>query len=144
MSKKAKVKPTKSQLETLFKTAVEARKNAYAPYSGHKIGAAVRTADGKVFYGSNVENASYGGTVCAERTAIWKAVTEAAQMPIKEIMIVSDQRDPWPPCGFCRQVLAEFAAPKTKVWIADTKEVVKVFSFDELFPEAFSPEHLKK
>jgi cytidine deaminase len=142
MSKKV-VKPTKSQLETLFKAAVEARKKAYAPYSKYQVGAAVRTADGKVFYGSNVENASYGGTVCAERTAIWKAVTEGAQMPIKEIMVVTDSKEPWPPCGFCRQVLAEFGVPKTKVWIANTKEVVKVFSFDELLPEAFSPENLK-
>jgi cytidine deaminase len=144
MTKKtAKKTPTKSQLETLFKAAVEARKKAYAPYSKYHIGSAVRTADGKVFSGSNVENASYGGTVCAERTAIWKAVTEGAEMPLKEVMVVSDQKDPWPPCGMCRQVISEFGGPKTKIWIANTKEVVKVFNFDEIFPEAFSPEHLK-
>lgn len=139
-----KIKTTKSKLDNLLKAAVDARKKAYAPYSGYKIGAAVRTADGKIFKGSNVENASYGGTVCAERTAIWKAITEGAQTPIKEIMIVSDQTDPWPPCGFCRQVLAEFGTAKTKVWIANTKKVVKAFNFEDLFPESFTPNHLKK
>jgi cytidine deaminase len=139
-----KAKPTKSQLETLFKAAVDVRKHSYSPYSGYKIGSAVRMADGKVYVGANIENASYGGTVCAERTAIWKALTEGSKGPIKEIMVVSDETDPWPPCGMCRQVIAEFATPKTKVWLANTKEVVKVFSFEEIFPESFNSEHLKK
>ena len=133
----------KNQKDFLEK-AVHARKNSYAPYSGHKIGAAVLTADGKIFTGANVENASYGGTVCAERTAIWKAITEGAKLPLKEIMIVSDQKDPWPPCGFCRQVISEFGTRETKIWIANTKEVVKSFTFGEIFPEAFGPSHLKK
>ena len=134
----------KKNVEFLFKKAVAARKNAYAPYSGYKIGAAVQMADGKVFTGANVENASYGGTVCAERTAIWKAITEGAQVPLKEIMIISDQIDPWPPCGICRQVISEFGTADTKVWIANTKKVVKAFTFEEIFPEAFGPSHLAK
>lgn len=135
---------TKAQLDRLFKAARLARKNAYAPYSGYHIGAAVRSADGKIFSGSNIENASYGGTVCAERTAIWKAITEGAKLPLQEIMIVTDQKDPWPPCGMCRQVLAEFGTEETKIWLADTKEVKKAFLFDQIFPESFSPKHLNK
>lgn len=134
----------KKNLDLLFKKAVGAQKKAYAPYSGHKIGASVLMKDGQVFTGANVENASYGGTVCAERTAIWKAITEGAKTPITEIVIVSDQLEPWPPCGMCRQVIAEFGTPETKVWIGNTKKIVKAFTFAELFPEAFSPRHLKK
>jgi cytidine deaminase len=131
------------KLDALLKAAVKARKYAHAPYSGYKIGAAVRMQDGRVYTGANVENASYGGTVCAERTAIWKAVTEGSKTPILEIMIVSDQKDPWPPCGMCRQVICEFGTPDTKVWIANTRKVVKAFTFGELFPEAFTPKNLR-
>ena len=133
----------KKNLEVLLKKAVTARKKSYAPYSGHKIGAAVQMKDGQIFTGANIENASYGATVCAERTAIWKAISEGAKSPIDEILIVSHQADPWPPCGMCLQVLSEFGHAKTKVWIANTKKVVKAFTFEELFPEAFTPRHLK-
>lgn len=139
-----KNKPTPSQLDKLFDLAVKSRKQAYAPYSGHMIGAAVRMKDGQLFGGANVENASYGGTVCAERTALWKAITEGSKGPIVDVMVVSDHKEPWPPCGLCRQVLAEFAVAETRVWIASTKKVVKAFRFSEIFPEAFSPKHLKK
>ena len=80
----------KKSLESLFKKAVTARKKAYAPYSNHKIGACILMSDGSIFTGANVENASYGGTVCAERTAIWKAITEGAKIPIQGIVVVSD------------------------------------------------------
>lgn len=134
----------KKNLETLLKKAVSAQKKAHAPYSEHKIGAAVQMADGRVFTGANVENASYGATVCAERTAIWKAITEGAKAPLKEVLVVSDQKDPWPPCGMCLQVIAEFGTSETKIWVANTKKVVKAFTFGEIFPEAFGPRHLKK
>ncbi len=133
----------KKNLEVLLKKAIAARKKSYSPYSGHKIGAALQMKNGQVFTGANIENASYGATVCAERTAIWKAISEGAKTPIDEIVIVSDQVDPWPPCGMCLQVLSEFSHPKTKIWIANTKKVVKSFSFEDLFPEAFKPRHLK-
>lgn len=126
----------------LLKAAREARRRAHAPYSGHKIGAALLTADGRIFAGCNVENASYGGTVCAERVAIFKAVSEGARSPIREICVVSDAAEPWPPCGFCRQVMAEFATPDTIVHLGNTKRVVRSLAFGDLFPEAFGPEHL--
>jgi cytidine deaminase len=134
---------TLSKTKTLFAAAVQARKNAHAPYSKFQIGAALLTSDGKIFSGCNVENASYGGTVCAERVAIFKAVSEGARTPVKEICVVSIQAEPWPPCGFCRQVLAEFATPDCVIHLANTKKIVRSIRFGEIFPEAFTPSHLK-
>lgn len=127
----------------LFQAACEAQKRAHAPYSGAFIGAAVLMSDGKIFSGCNVENASYGGTVCAERVAIFKAVSEGSPKKIKEILVVSDAEKPWPPCGFCRQVIAEFADENTVIHTANLQNKMKSFSFPEIFPEAFTPKHLE-
>ena len=126
----------------LFSAACEAQKRAHAPYSGALIGAAVLMTDGKIFSGCNVENASYGGTVCAERVAIFKAISEGATKKISEVLVVSDAESPWPPCGFCRQVMAEFADEKTVVHITNLQGKIKSFQFTQLFPEAFTPSHL--
>lgn len=127
----------------LFQAACEAQKRAHAPYSGALIGAAVLMNDGKIYSGCNVENASYGGTVCAERVAIFKAVSEGSPKKIKEILVVSDAEKPWPPCGFCRQVIAEFADENTVIHTANLQNKMKSFSFPEIFPEAFTPKHLE-
>ena len=100
-------------------------------------------SDGQIFAGCNVENASYGGTVCAERVAIFKAISEGATRKIKEVMVISDADKPWPPCGFCRQVIAEFAEKSTLVHTANLKKKMKSFRFSEIFPEGFTPAHLK-
>lgn len=126
----------------LFEAACIAQKRAHAPYSGAFIGAAVLMNDGSIHHGCNVENASYGGTVCAERVAIFKAVSEGAEMKIKEVLVVSDAEKPWPPCGFCRQVIAEFADEQTLVHTANLQKKMKTFKFTEIFPEAFTPQHL--
>ncbi len=126
----------------LFTAACEAQKRAHAPYSGALIGAAVLMSDGRIFAGCNVENASYGGTVCAERVAIFKAVSEGATKSIKEVLVVSDAEKPWPPCGFCRQVIAEFANEQTLVHTTNLQGKTKTFAFPEIFPEAFTPKHL--
>lgn len=126
----------------LFDAAVSVQKRAHAPYSGAFIGASVLMADGKIFSGCNIENASYGGTVCAERVAIWKAVSEGSQQ-IREILVVSDAPSPWPPCGFCRQVIAEFATEETLVYTANLTGQMKTFTFKNLFPESFTPDFLK-
>lgn len=126
----------------LFKKASEAQKKAHAPYSEAFIGAAVLMADGTMHSGCNVENASYGGTVCAERVAIFKAVCDGTSKQISEVMVVSDSEKPWPPCGFCRQVIAEFATEQTLVHTANLQGKVKTFKFPEIFPEAFTPKHL--
>ena len=130
--------------QKLFALAKAAQKKSHSPYSKKKIGAALVTADGKVFSGSNIENASYGGTVCAERVAIFKAVSEGAKTPVKQICVISDEKTPWPPCGFCRQVLAEFAGPETLIHLANSKGIQRTWFFGDLFPEAFGPSHLKR
>lgn len=132
-----------TELQTkLFQAACDAQKRAHAPYSGALIGAAVLMSDGKIYSGCNVENASYGGTVCAERVAIFKAVSEGSTKQIKEILVVSDAEKPWPPCGFCRQVIAEFANEQTVIHTANLQGKMKSFKFPEIFPEAFTPKHL--
>lgn len=126
----------------LFDAACVAQKRAHAPYSHALIGAAVLMADGQIFSGCNVENASFGGTVCAERVAIFKAVSEGAKKDIKEVLVVSDAEKPWPPCGFCRQVIAEFGSENTLIHTANLQGKMKTFKFGEIFPEAFGPSHL--
>ena len=131
---------TKKELHLL---AVEARKNAHAPYSKYLIGAALKLSNGVVTRGCNIENASYGGTVCAERVAIWKALSENPNGKIEEIVVVSDAEQPWPPCGLCRQVMAEFSTPETLVHAGDLKEIKSTVKFKDLFPSAFTPDYLK-
>lgn len=88
---------------------------SYSPYSHKKIGASILLSNGQLYSGCNIENASYGGTVCAERVAIWKAFSEnSSDVKITEVCVASDEQTPWPPCGFCLQVLSEFAAPGYK------------------------------
>jgi len=94
-------------VETLIQKAEQARLNARAPYSNFKVGAAVETSQGEIFAGCNVENATYGLTVCAERVAIWKALSEGAS-EFQRIVIVVDTEELTPPCGACRQVIWEY------------------------------------
>src|SRR4051812_31271291 len=125
----------------LFEKARLAREKAYSPYSQHKVGAAIKTAKGAVFVGCNVENSSYGGTICAERTAVVSAVaSEGGRIAIEEVCVVTDASPPWSPCGFCRQVIAEFAKPETPIVIANLKGEVKRYTLRELLPHAFTPE----
>lgn len=128
----------------LFDQACQARTRSHSPYSGHKVGAAIRTASGKVYSGCNVENSSYGGTVCAERVAIGKAVSEEGKITIQELLVVTDATPPWPPCGLCRQVIAEFASPDLEIIAANVKGEAEKMRFDALFPNAFTPAHLDK
>lgn len=130
--------------ETLLKKAIEARKASYSPYSEYKVGAALKLSNGKVFSGCNIENASYGGTVCAERVAIWNALSQHPGTKIDEMVVVTDSKKAWPPCGFCRQVIAEFAHEKTKVHTANLKGIQSSFLFSELLPNSFNPSFLKK
>jgi cytidine deaminase len=135
---------TKNHMKKLFLAAKKAQKNSHSPYSKKKIGAALITADGKIFSGCNVENASYGGTVCAERVAIFKMVSElGGKNQVQEICVISPSAEAWPPCGFCRQILSEFASPETLVHLANAKGIQKTLHFDELLPEAFVPGHLR-
>jgi cytidine deaminase len=119
----------------LIKKAKNARLKAYAPYSKFKVGAALLTKSGKVYTGANVENSTFGLTVCAERVAVFKAVTRGDKDFVK-IAIVADKNPPITPCGACRQVLSEFAKD-LEIICANLKGKVERYSLKELLPEAF-------
>lgn len=123
-------------MKDLIQAALRAREGAYAPYSRFKVGAAVLASSGKIYTGSNVENAAYGSSMCAERCAVFTAVNAGERR--FEAIAVTDA-----PCGACRQVLREFADPKTmKVLVARTEEDVREFTLADLLPESFGPESL--
>ncbi|MEG6585830.1 cytidine deaminase [Dendrosporobacter sp. 1207_IL3150] len=126
-------------MHELIEAAVKARDNAYAPYSKFKVGAAVIGVDGKIFSGCNIENASYGLTNCAERTAIFKAVSEGIT-EIKAIAIIADTVNPTAPCGACRQVIAEFGIDE--IILCNIKGEHKIVSLDELLPFSFKKNDL--
>ena len=119
--------------------AQDASTRAHSPYSKVQVGAAIETADGKIYQGCNIENASYGGTVCAERVAIWKAVSEGHKK-IKRVYVYT--QDGWPPCGMCLQVMTEFADPNIEVTMGDGSGKETTKKLKELLPCAFTPEHL--
>ncbi|ADK14875.1 MULTISPECIES: cytidine deaminase [Clostridium] len=129
--------------KNLVSKAFEGRKNAYAPYSNFKVGAAVLAEDGKVYTGCNIENASYGATNCAERTAIFKAISEGNRA-IKAIAIVGVENDYTYPCGVCRQVIAEFASKDAEIILGKGESEYIVKTLDELLPGAFTKEDLNK
>lgn len=135
----------KDQTNELIRAATEAQQNTYSPYSGVRVGSAVLMDNGKIYGGCNVENASYGATNCAERTAIFKAISEGAKK-IRAIAVVTDLEPPLPPCGMCRQVISEFVDEQShsqvKVIIANTKGKQETLSFNELFPKAMVPSHI--
>jgi cytidine deaminase len=130
------------ELETLYQAAYQARLNSHSPYSGHKVGAAITTEDGKIFSGCNVENASYGATICAERGAIQTAISVEGQLNIVSVMVITDANPPWMPCGMCRQVLAEFSKSETAVYVANLEGEMKSLTFGELYPSSFTPSAL--
>lgn len=128
-------------LSNLHKMACEARENSYSPYSQKKVGAAILLENQRIYSGTNIENVSFGGTVCAERVAIWKALSENPAQKITEVVVVTDEKQPWSPCGMCRQVIAEFAASNLKVHLADLSGVrVSMEFFRDLFPAGFTPQ----
>ena len=126
--------------EELIDVAKKARKNAYAPYSKFKVGAALLTKSGKVFTGCNVENSSFGASMCAERVAVFKAVSEG-EREFEAIAVVTDTDDPAMPCGMCRQVLSEFSMD-IEVYAANLDGKVKTTTLRELLPYAFTKEDL--
>lgn len=131
---------------TLAKAAWVARERAYAPYSSFKVGAALETEAGQIFTGCNVENATYGLTVCAERTAIQKAVSEGALAPgqLKTMVVATQTDEPVSPCGACRQVIEEFATPQTRILLSHSKgKIGAEFTQAEMLPGAFNQTHLK-
>ena len=130
------------EYKELIKTALEAREKAYCPYSNFKVGAAVLFEDGIIYSGSNIENASFGGTNCAERTAIFKGVHEGNR-EIKAVAVVGDINGYTYPCGICRQVIAEFIVDENvPIIIIKNENEYIVKTFEEILPGVFSKKDL--
>ena len=121
----------------LIQAALAARELAYAPYSKFRVGAALLDEKDHLHTGCNIENASYGATCCAERTAIFKAVSQGSRQ-VRRLAVVCDQADYCLPCGICRQVMAEFAAPDFLLYAAAPDGRFLTFSLEQLLPAAFS------
>jgi len=128
---------------TLYDAACKVRENAYAPYSGFKVGAALRTATGAVFTGCNVENVAYPEGTCAEAGAI-AAMCAAGVREIAEMLVVADSPSPVPPCGGCRQKIAEFAGPEMRITLANLGGARLEMTVAELLPGAFGAGHMDK
>jgi len=122
---------------SLVDDATEVRENAHAPYSGFKVGAAIRTASGRIFTGVNVENAAYPEGTCAEAGAI-AAMVAGGETQIAEVAVIGDAPDPVTPCGGCRQKIAEFARPGVEVTMANLKGDVLTMKIEALLPHAFA------
>jgi cytidine deaminase len=133
---------SEESLQQLLETAKTARLQSIAPFSNFLVGAAVKTAEGKVYTGCNVESASYGLTVCAERVAIWKALSEGERDFI-ELAIVADTGSLTPPCGTCRQIIWEFAKNAT-IMLGNLRGETQIVSISELLPRAFDARFLKQ
>jgi cytidine deaminase len=125
----------------LIEAATAVRENSYAPFSKFRVGAALETDDGEVITGCNVESASYGLTVCAERVAIWKAISQGKRK-IKHIAVVADTEELTPPCGVCRQIIWEFGGD-IPVILANLKGKTEVVKMKDLLPRAFDTKFLK-
>jgi cytidine deaminase len=134
-------KSAEASLGQLFSAAKAAQASAYAPYSRFKVGAALRTPDGAIYSGCNVENAAYPQGACAEAGAI-AAMALAGKRRIAEILVVGDGEALCTPCGGCRQRIREFAGPSAAIHIAGPEGVRRTFTLSELLPESFGPEHL--
>lgn len=139
----------KVSYEQLIENAIEARKMAYTPYSKYKVGAALLSSDNKIIKGCNIENAAYGPTNCAERTAFFKAVSEGVK-EFSAIAIVGgleNETDLFSgyafPCGVCRQVMREFCDSEFEIVVARSTDDYKVYTLGELLPESFGPDNLK-
>ncbi|MDQ1639394.1 MAG: cytidine deaminase [Pyrinomonadaceae bacterium] len=131
---------SEDSLQELIETAKTARLRSIAPFSNFLVGAAVRTAEGKIYTGSNIESASYGLTVCGERVAIWKALSEG-ERDFVELAIVADTESLTPPCGTCRQIIWEFAK-HAKIILSNLQGETQECSIKELLPRAFDARFL--
>lgn len=123
----------------LINYAIQASKRAYAPYSNFKVGAALLTKNNQLFLGSNIENSSYSLTCCAERVAIFKAISEG-ETSFKKLAVVANTDKPVSPCGACRQVMSEFFDDQVTIYLANKQAEIKKVKISNLLPDAFSIE----
>ena len=129
-------------LNSLIEIATDARERAFAPFSNFRVGAAVETEDGEIYTGCNVESASYGLTVCAERVAIWKAISEGARC-FGRLVIVADTERLTPPCGTCRQIIWEHCR-NTTIVLANLRGETETVDIQHLLPRAFDAKFLRE
>jgi len=122
--------------EQLIKEANQARENAYVPFSTFKVGAAVKTKSGRVYTGCNIENSSFSLTCCAERTAIFKAVSQG-EREFTDIAVIADTEEVVSPCGACRQVMAEFFTDEVAIYLSNLNGAVKRTSLEKILPDYF-------
>ncbi len=134
---RAKGKINKTTLKRLIRSAQRAYRWAYAPYSKFNVGAAVLTSKNKIYSGANIENSSYGLSICAERVSIFKAIS-AGEKEIKALLVFTDTQDLTPPCGACLQVLTEFG--KNQLIILANSKKIKILTLKELLPVGFKLE----
>ena len=129
-------------LQQIIAEAKDARNQAYVPYSRFPVGAVLITADGEIYKGCNIENASYGLTNCAERTAIFKAVSEGKRR-FQLLVVIADTDRPVPPCGACRQVISEFCNEDMEVVLTNLRGEIQKTTVGELLPGAFKAEDME-
>jgi cytidine deaminase len=132
---------SKVQLKKLLSKAKSVLNNSYSPYSNCKVASAVLCDSGKIYVGINVENCSYGVTLCAERVAISSAVTNG-DTGIKALLVLTDLIIPWSPCGICRQTISEFGKPSLPVFIANLDGINRIEKIDKLLPDVLMPKHI--
>ncbi len=128
-----------AEVENAYQEAIKVRANAYAPYSKFQVGAAIKfSASDKLFLGVNVENASYGACICAERNAIVNSVATLGKSEIEFIVVVTNQDKPAPPCALCLQVISEFYRPDMPIYLGNLSGIQKMYTLKELLPVAFT------
>ncbi len=140
--KKSKLK-VPDEVTHAWEAARDVRRRAYAPYSKFKVGATVVDESGRHFHGCNVENASYGATICAERNGILSAVAAGAKS-LKHIVVVTEMDPPAEPCALCLQVIGEFSTEETRIWLCDLKDIREVLKLKDLLPRHFGPKSLAR
>lgn len=128
-------------IENLLRKAKEIRNKAYTPYSKFPVGAALITKSGKIYQGCNIENAAYPVSCCAERVAIFKAISDGA-FDFDEMAVVADTKRPVPPCGSCRQVMSEFFEKGTRIHTSNLNDDINTMTMEEMLPFSFEPDDL--
>lgn len=125
--------------------ALKAKKNSYSPYSNFAVGACLKLKDGEEYFsGCNVENASFGATICAERNSIFQAVAKKGTIEVEFLLLVTNIKEGTYPCALCLQVFSEFFDAKTPIHIANDKEVITTYTLDDLIPKRFDKKQLDK
>lgn len=126
-------------IQDAYEKSLIARENSYSPYSNFKVGAAVKFKNhDNVFVGCNVENASYGATICAERNAIWNGVATIGKQDMEYLIVVADQEEPVPPCALCLQVISEFYDPEMPIYLGNLDGLKKKYLLKEILPVPFN------